>query len=223
MAITQADKINFINKLSEHTIKGWKEYQILPSLTIAQAILETGWGTSNKIPNNLFGIKADSSWRGKKELVRTHEYVNGKKIYVDAYFRVYDSVYDSLKDRYTFLQKPRYRAVVGERDYKKACNEIWKAGYATDPNYPIKLIQIIEQNKLYEIDKKAMNITSSQSASPWAKQAWDWCVAKKYMDGNRPKDSLTREEMSVLLKRIYLRQKLLYKDLEMLVDLQLKI
>ncbi len=204
MTIIDSHKNKFIESLSKHTVKGWKEYQILPSLTIAQAILETGWGANNKIPNNLFGIKADSSWKGKKELVRTHEYVNGKKIYVNAYFRVYDNIYDSLKDRYLFLQKPRYKAVVGEKDYKKACHEILKAGYATDPSYASKLISIIEQNNLYEIDKKAMSTTTITipSVSMWAKEAWDWCVSKKLMDGNRPKNDLTREEMSVLLRRI---------------------
>ena len=204
MTITQADKINFINKLSEHTIKGWKEYQILPSLIIAQAILETGWGTNNKIPNNFFGIQADNSWKGKKKLVRTHEYVNGKKVYVNAYFRVYDNIYDSLRDRYLFLQKPRYKAVVGEKDYKKACHEVWKAGYATDPNYPKKLINIIEQNNLHDIDKRAMSNTASPNPniSNWAKQAWDFTTKEGLLDGKRPKDNLTREEFSVILKRM---------------------
>ena len=190
MAITNKDKLNFINKLSEHTIKGWKEYQILPSLTIAQAILETGWGTNNKIPNNLFGIKADNSWKGKKELVRTHEYVNGKKVYVNVYFRVYDNIYDSLRDRYLFLQKPRYKAVVGEKDYKKACHEILKAGYATDPSYANKLIGIIEQNKLYEIDKEAMTYPQSATDSKpsnWSATAWEWAKVSNLLDGNRLK------------------------------------
>ena len=202
--ITKLDQDRFINSLTEHAIKGWHEYKILPSLTIAQAILESGWGTSNKIPNNLFGIKADSSWKGKKKLVKTHEYVNGKKIYVDAWFRVYDNIYDSLRDRYTFLQKPRYKAVVGEKDYKKACQEIWNAKYATDVNYVSKLITLIEQNKLHEIDKRAMNtnIATASNVSSWAKPAWDFTEKEGYLDGNRPKDSMTREEMGILLKRI---------------------
>lgn len=200
--ITKLDQDRFINSLTEHAIKGWHEYKILPSLTIAQAIQESGWGTSNKIPNNLFGIKADNSWKGKKELVKTHEYVNGKKVYVNAYFRVYDNIYDSLKDRYLFLQKPRYKAVVGEKDYNKACLEIWKAGYATDPNYSKALINLINQNKLFEIDKKAMGSTNILSVSAWAKSAWDFVKKEGLLDGNRPSDKLSREEFSVILKRI---------------------
>lgn len=197
--ITEQDKSNFIGKLLPHAIQGWNDYRILPSLTIAQAILESGWGKSNKIPNNLFGIKADSSWKGKKKLVPTFEYINGIKFPVTAWFRVYNSIYDSLKDRYTFLQKPRYKAVIGEKDYKKACHEIWKAGYATDVNYPTKLISVIEQNKLHEIDEKAFN---SDNVSIWARESWAWCISVGLLDGNNPKKSLTREEFSKILERV---------------------
>ena len=197
--ITEQDKFDFINKLSSHAIQGWNDYKILPSLTIAQAILESGWGQSNKIPNNLFGIKADSSWKGKKKLAPTFEYVNGIKVPMTAWFRVYDSIYDSLKDRYTFLQKPHYKAVIGEKEYKKVCHEIHKARYATDINYPTKLINIIEQNNLHEIDKKAFN---SVNVSSWARESWAWCISVGLLDGSNPKKSLTREEFSKVLERI---------------------
>ena len=48
------------------------------------------------------------------------------------------------------------KKVIGVEDYKIACNEIWNAGYATDPQYPNKLIRIIEQYNLNEYDKQAM-------------------------------------------------------------------
>lgn len=197
--ITEQDKSNFIGKLSPHAIQGWNDYKILPSLTIAQAILESGWETNNKIPNNLFGIKADSSWKGKKKLVPTFEYVNGIKIPIMAWFRVYDNIYDSLKDRYTFLQKPRYKAIVGEKDYRSACHAIHRAGYATDINYANLLIDIIVKNKLYEIDKMAFNI---DNVSDWARESWAWCISVGLLDGNNPKKSLTREEFSKILERI---------------------
>lgn len=145
----------FINLIKDGAIQGWQDYKILPSLTIAQAILETGWGGSS-VGNNLFGIKANKDWKGKTILKKTREYVNGKKIYIDAYFRNYDNIYESLKDRFELLQKPRYKKVIGVEDYKIACNEIWKAGYATDPEYPNKLIRIIEQYSLNQYDKQAM-------------------------------------------------------------------
>ena len=166
----------FINRIKDGAIRGWNDYKVLPSLTIAQAILETGWGKS-AIGNNIFGIKADSNWKGKKKLVRTHEYVNGQKIYVDAYFRDYNSIYESLEDRFKFLQKPRYSKVIGEKDYKEACTEIQKAGYATDPNYPSKLINIIEQYKLYEYDKEALK-PPKYASSEWARESWEWAKLK---------------------------------------------
>ena len=190
----------FINKIKDGAIRGWNDYKVLPSLTIAQAILETGWGKS-AIGNNIFGIKADSNWKGKKKLVRTHEYVNGQKIYVDAYFRDYNSIYESLEDRFKFLQKPRYNKVVGEKDYKKACTEIQKAGYATDPNYPSKLINIIEQYKLYEYDKEALK-PPKYASSEWARESWEWAKLKKLLDGTRPQEKLTREEFAIILERL---------------------
>lgn len=147
-------KEKFINKIKPASIQGYKKYNILPSLTIAQAILETGWGKSS-IGNNLFGIKANASWKGKVQIVRTHEYINGKKVYIDAKFRDYNTIEESLEDRFKLLSSPRYSKVVQARDYKEAANEIYEAGYATDPQYPQKLIQIIEQNKLYLFDEEA--------------------------------------------------------------------
>ncbi|MDI9476431.1 MAG: glycoside hydrolase family 73 protein [Bacillota bacterium] len=187
----------FINKLKNHAIKGWHQYKILPSLTIAQAILETGWGKSS-LGNNLFGIKADSSWTGKKQLATTNEYVNGEKITIQAWFRDYNTIYESLEDRYRFLQAKRYAKVVGEINYKTACMEIWKAGYATDPQYPAKLIQIIEQNNLQGIDRQAMLPVISN----WALEGWNFCTSKGLIDGTRPKDNMTREEFAVLLRRV---------------------
>lgn len=116
--------------------------------------METGWGRSS-IGNNLFGIKANASWKGKTQTVRTHEFVNGKKVYVDAKFRDYNSIEESLEDRFKLLSNSRYKKVVQAKNYKEAANEIYKAGYATDPQYPNKLIQIIEQNKLYLLDEQA--------------------------------------------------------------------
>lgn len=190
----------FITKIKDGAVRGWNNYKVLPSLTIAQAILETGWGKS-AIGNNIFGIKADSNWSGRKKLVRTHEYVNGQKMYVDAYFRDYDNIYESLEDRFKFLQKSRYIKVVGEGDYKKACTEIQKAGYATDPNYPSKLINIIEQYKLYNYDMEALK-PPKNTPSEWAKESWEWAKLKRLLDGTRPLDNLTREEFSVILGRM---------------------
>ena len=63
----------FIEQISKGAISGWRKYKVLPSITIAQAIIESGWGTSGLTVNakNLFGIKANSSWTGKVYYCKT--------------------------------------------------------------------------------------------------------------------------------------------------------
>ena len=120
---------------------------ILASLTIAQAILESGWGTSELATkaNALFGIKADARWSGKAYSKDTKECYDGVTYTtITALFRAYDSWAESVADHSAFLlANKRYAAVVGERDYKAACKAIKAAGYATDPGYPQKLIGLI--------------------------------------------------------------------------------
>lgn len=147
---------DFIDKVLLGARKGYLEYNILPSLTIAQAILESNSGKSQLAikGNNLFGIKADSRWTGKKINFPTKEYIKGKEITVNAYFRAYDSFADSVEDHTKFLLTKRYEKVRSSKDYKEAAHEIWKAGYATDPKYPNKLISIIKQYELYKYDEE---------------------------------------------------------------------
>ena len=147
---------DFIDKVLLGARKGYLEHNILPSLTIAQAILESNSGKSQLAikGNNLFGIKADSRWTGKKINFPTKEFIKGKEITVNAYFRAYDSFSDSVEDHTKFLLTKRYEKVRSAKDYKEAAHEISKANYATDPDYPGKLIKIIEQYKLYQYDEE---------------------------------------------------------------------
>ena len=132
---------------------------ILASLTIAQAILESGWGTSELATkaNALFGIKADARWSGRAYSKDTKECYDGVTYAtITALFRAYDSWAESVADHSAFLlANKRYAAVVGERDYKVACKAIKAAGYATDPGYPQKLIGLIEKYGLTVYDGKA--------------------------------------------------------------------
>ncbi|MBE6070072.1 MAG: hypothetical protein E7211_20640 [Clostridium lundense] len=132
-----------------------KKSKILASLTIAQAILESGDGNSGLTVqgNALFGIKANKSWRGKVWTGSTVEYYDGTRTSIVAGFRAYDSWQESIADHSELLTGlSRYKAVVGETDYKKACKAIQAAGYATDPLYATKLIGLIEVNQLYKYD-----------------------------------------------------------------------
>jgi lysozyme len=151
----------FISRIKEGAIQGWLNHRVLPSLTMAQGILESGWGGSSLATkgNNLFGIKAGSDWKGDTIVLPTKEYINSKWITVDATWRKYDSQSDSVADHALFFvqgwRKTNYAKVVNQKDYKVACKEVKAAGYATDPNYTSLLVNIIESNKLYEIDEEA--------------------------------------------------------------------
>jgi len=152
------DKQQFISLIKDGAIEGYLKYNILPSLTMAQAILESGWGKSH-ISNNLFGIKAGTGWTGKTVTKETKEYINGKWITVTAKFRAYDSFAESVADHAKLLgEAARYKAVTQAPNYCAACRAVYEAGYATDPQYPQKLIAIIEQNGLYQYDVEAKKI-----------------------------------------------------------------
>jgi len=155
MALTQAQK-DFIAKVGALAAADIKQSGILASLTVAQAILESGWGTSALAvnANALFGIKADSRWSGRVYSTATKECYDGVNFTtVDALFRAYDSWEHSIADHSAFLTgSSRYAAVISERDYKKACTAIHAAGYATDPGYAGKLINLIETYGLTDFD-----------------------------------------------------------------------
>lgn len=153
---------NFILNIAPLAIEDYKKTKVLPSLIIAQAILESGWGESALAvkANNLFGIKAGSSWTGKTYNVNTQEYYDGKTaVIVSAYFRVYDNWLDSISDHSNLLQNPRYKSVLSATNYKEACEEVYKAGYATDPYYTSKLISLVQNYGLDEYDKEAKKET----------------------------------------------------------------
>lgn len=140
----------FIGPARENQIK----YGILPSITLAQAILESNWGKSELSTkyNNYFGIKSFKETE-KRTLLPTSEFYHSKMHTVQDYFRVYDSLKESA-DHHGLLigTAPRYTKVISAKDYKEASQELYKASYSTDPQYPDKLIQIIETYHLDEYD-----------------------------------------------------------------------
>lgn len=142
----------FVNEVAPGAIETYQKYGILPSITIAQAILETGWGKS-RIGNNIFGIKAGDNWKGKTKTSQTSEYINGQWVSTTATFRDYDSVAESIMDHAELVgTASRYEAVRNAKNYKEAANALQQAGYATDPEYAKKLISIIEKHNLTVYD-----------------------------------------------------------------------
>lgn len=155
MAITKEHQ-EFIERVGALAVADMKKSGVLASLTIAQAILESGWGKSGLTvkANALFGIKAGTSWKGKVYSAQTQECFDGATFTtITALFRAYESWAESVADHSALLTgAARYKAVIGERDYKTACRAIHAAGYATDPQYADKLIQIIESYSLTAYD-----------------------------------------------------------------------
>lgn len=149
--------MDFIKKFTNIIIKASQGTGLFPSVFMAQAILESGWGNSSlaKEYNNYFGIKADNSWKGPKVNLKTREVFNGKDTYITDGFRVYDNPEQSFYDRVEFLKKfSRYKKVFTAPTPEDQAWELQKAGYATDPNYANAIINLINQNNLKSLDEK---------------------------------------------------------------------
>ncbi len=206
--MTQEQK-DFINLIKLGAIDTYYKYKVLPSLTIAQSILESAWATSilAKEANNLFGIKWQPNCGYDYIIKSTKEYTNGKWITIDAKFRKYNSVYESILDHAIFLQKSRYAKVLTAKDYKEAAYEVWKAGYATDPYYPNKICERIEWYKLYEVDNMVQKIKDYEDIADWAKEAVLKMIETGIMVGNDvgmflPRQDITRQEIALIITRL---------------------
>lgn len=164
--IKDKNKMKFIYDINDEAQKNYKEYGILPSITIAQAILESSWGEStlSSEHNNLFGIKADDRWDGKKVNMETKENYDDV---IDDYFRVYKSYELSVDDHGKFLsENSRYRdnGIFDKKTYYGQAQALEDAGYATARNedgeliYADLLIEVIRKNNLMIFDTKAQRI-----------------------------------------------------------------
>lgn len=142
-------KVEFIKSIYCDARKISKETGMSWELILAQAAQETGWG-EKVLPGtkNLFNIKADKGWTGAKGTFKVWEVEQGKKVWVDADFRVYASVQEALRDRVAFLkQNPRYaKAGLFEEgtlgSLEDEAQALRKGGYATDPNYAENLAEV---------------------------------------------------------------------------------
>ena len=143
-----------------------KQYKIPASITLAQGLLESGFGEGRLAVegNNHFGIKCHRTWQGEKIYHDDDEKGECFRVYKDAAESYRDhSLFLSERDRYAFLFR------LGKRDYKAWAKGLKKAGYATDPKYPDKLIRLIERFDLAQYDKKdaqeiiVQNIKTPQS------------------------------------------------------------
>ena len=149
-AQTQMTREEYIEKYKNIAIAHMQYYGIPASITMAQGILESHSGNSqlSRSSNNHFGIKCKKNW-------------TGEKVYHDddekgECFRKYPSVEESYLDHAEFLDKaPRYDSlfVYSSTDYRSWARGLKAAGYATAPDYAERLIKIIEESKLYLLDR----------------------------------------------------------------------
>lgn len=147
----------FIQNHTNDVLAATKGTGLFPSVVMAQMIIESadsngvaGNGITATQANNYFGIKADSSWTGKKMAFSTPK--DGQPT---NYFRVYQSPVDSIADHTKFLQvNSRYPAagVFSSATPEEQIKAIAKAGYAEAPNYAQSIIDLINSNNLKSLD-----------------------------------------------------------------------
>ena len=140
--------LSYIDRFKNISIDEMNKYGIPASITLAQAILESGTGKSDlaKYANNHFGIKCTSDWKGKGY----YKDDDAK----DECFRVYNNPEESFKDHSQFLKRKRYASLfeLNKNDYEGWAKGLKDAGYATNPRYPQLLIGLIEKYNLNQYD-----------------------------------------------------------------------
>lgn len=153
---TWGDAQEFVEQLRPHAQRGAEALGVDPEFIMAQAALETGWGQS--VPAdargtsfNVFGIKAQSDWSGERIWSKTLEYSGEQFESVREPFRRYQSLGDSVDDYVNFLQQnPRYQDALkaATQGAEAFAQELGKAGYATDPQYSEKIINVMQSKQL---------------------------------------------------------------------------
>lgn len=144
---------NYVYQYKNIAMSNMKDYGIPASIILAQGILESGAGKGDlsQRANNHFGIKCHSDWTG--ESVR-HDDDSSQEC-----FRKYDSASESFRDHALFLtSRGRYSSLfdLKKDDYQAWAKGLRKAGYATDPRYPEKLISYIERYNLGQYDAQVL-------------------------------------------------------------------
>ncbi|URZ87776.1 glucosaminidase domain-containing protein [Floricoccus penangensis] len=156
-ALNDSQKSWFENIYPE-AVKLANNNNLFASVILSQTIAESAWGQSELAmnANNLFGVKADSSWTGEIYEKDTNEFVDGKSITVKAKFRKYPSQVDSLKDYVNKItgNPDRYTNVLKSKaqTFENAAQALQNGGYATDPNYANNLINRIKNYNLNALD-----------------------------------------------------------------------
>lgn len=147
----------FIGSIAEAAVESADQTGVPASVTIAQAILESYWGSSRLAhdANNYFGIKAQTRG-GSAGSIRLDvwEVIGGRNVVESQAFRAYDTIAESFVDHgQFFLENPRYASAMAVKDdARQFAVQINRDGYATDPAYASKLIGLMDRYNLYRYD-----------------------------------------------------------------------
>jgi flagellar protein FlgJ len=146
---TSTDAQGFIDKIRPYAEKAAQALGVPARAIMAQVALETGWGkhvardADGNASYNLFGIKASKSWDGDSVQTATQEFSNGAMNTEQASFRSYDSIESSFNDYVNFLKdNPRYLNALRADSVQGFAQGLQKAGYATDPGYAGKIVDV---------------------------------------------------------------------------------
>lgn len=167
MGVSKKQQAEFLARIVPLCQKQASEHdnKLFPSVTIAQAIHESGWGTSKRMvaANALFGVKVGKSaykfgkaWKGAAYKTGTTEYYDGKTATkIVDYFRQYDTVEDSICDYMDMLcHCKRYKKALNCSTPKQSIEAIIAGGYATGPAYVNAIMKLINTYNLTQYDNK---------------------------------------------------------------------
>ncbi len=189
-------QVIYIEQFATLAVEEMYRSGIPASITLAQGLLESGYGLSELAVkgNNHFGIKCHNNWTG------------GRMYYDDdrkgECFRKYKSPEDSYRDHSDFLRyRDRYKFLFDYKvtDYKSWAHGLKKAGYATDPAYPKKLINLIETYGLHEYDKKPSSFAKSEKKA--AKKA-EKEAKKAEKEARKSEKEAVKETVKEVVKQV---------------------
>ncbi len=198
----------YIEKYAELAVTEQKRHAIPASITMAQALLESSAGTSRlaTLGNNHFGIKCGKDWTG--------DVVHHDDDQLGECFRKYKKPIESFEDHSLFLKRQRYAFLFQYEitDYKSWAYGLSRAGYATDPAYPEKLIKIIETYDLAKLDTQTKTV-EPEDDTPNYEQLWGYIEIEN--NGVRCVRVITKDKVSKVAKAFKMSEKrlLYYNDL----------
>lgn len=168
MPVSDEQRRDFVEKMLPHARAAAEKLGVDERSVIAQAALETGWGTrrpgdASGDSNNYFGIKAGGRWRGESVSSETTEFTNGVAGSESAQFRAYGSVAENMGDYVRLLRdNPRYAGALNTgTDVRAFASALQRGGYATDPGYADKIVSVAAQ-----VDQLNVKSFKSDGGSP---------------------------------------------------------